>query len=206
VNIGREMEFTSATKMKRLIIRLVEVFDKFLIGFFVLNLILGVIIGDFTVIRVKYPCSVGVPYYCREHPYNLYWPPESVARAFLTHMYQNDPLGFSRPAWYMVTQYIGVTLWLPFYLIAIYAFLIRANWIRIPGIMWATSLCLFLIMIISEGLVGDYQRNEQMRSLVIENLLWLVLCPLALIRFLVTENLFNFWPILRVPNRQKKFV
>lgn len=163
--------------------------------FLFFNWVVAVMIGDMAMCFISDPCTVGVPYKCTNisnSGVGSYWPPESVASAFFWHMYDNDPLGYARPTWYMVTQWLGVFVWSIYYPVAIYAFIKGKNWIRIPTIMYCTSLILILTMIVSEGLFGDYQRSDDKYwSVVTENGPWLVIIPTLLFRMLSSDKPFG---------------
>jgi len=69
---------------------------------------------------------------------------------------QFDPLLKNNPLWYRVMAVVSPTIYLPFYLAAIYAFIFQKEWIRIPAIMWSTALILQLVIIFAEQFWGVY--------------------------------------------------
>jgi hypothetical protein len=168
--------------------------DWYYVYFFVINLVVAVSIYDTTMIFVPKSCSVGVPNDC--DPTTTWWPPTVLARAFHQHMYDNDPLGYARPTWFMVTIWMGLLLWGPFYIVAIFAFIRGDNRIRIPCIMYCTAMIVILTMITAENLIGPHKRAD-VYSFFQENALWLVTIPALLIKMLKSDTPFNNSSVLK---------
>jgi hypothetical protein len=51
---------------------------------------------------------------------------------------------------------ISPLVYLPFYAVASYALIRRRNWIRVPGIIWASCLLYSMVVILAEELFGQY--------------------------------------------------
>ncbi|EKX36053.1 hypothetical protein GUITHDRAFT_52673, partial [Guillardia theta CCMP2712] len=59
-----------------------------------------------------------------------------------------DPLLTSRPLWFKSLIMAEVVFQLPFFFVALYAFRTRANWIRVPSIVYAAHACTQMVPIL----------------------------------------------------------
>ena len=51
-------------------------------------------------------------------------------------------------------------LYVPFYIFAIYAFIMEREWIRVPALMWGYGLLLTMIVVLREELYGVYSTKD----------------------------------------------
>ena len=84
------------------------------------------------------------------------WPPRAIVD--LGHWWGStfDPVLNARPVWWRATIWIDAILFGPYYALAIYAFIRRRNWIRIPSIMYASVMLTNVTIILSEEIWGPY--------------------------------------------------
>jgi hypothetical protein len=89
------------------------------------------------------------------------WPPKQYVE--LVHWWGEnyDPMILLRPTWYRIAMWYNVVLFVPYYLFAFYAFLFGREWIRTPTMMYASSICILMSMLITEALF-----NKELASTV----------------------------------------
>ena len=51
-------------------------------------------------------------------------------------------------------------LYVPYYFVAIYAFIAEKDWIRIPTLMWGYGLLLTMVVVLREELFGAYPTKD----------------------------------------------
>ena len=73
-------------------------------------------------------------------PHTPRWPPAPCVAAIHWWGRTADRLVLARPVWFKVAIWLEVLVQAPFYVVAIFAFLRRANWIRTPAIVYCTVL------------------------------------------------------------------
>ena len=109
------------------------------------------------------------------------WPPRIAVDVIHFYGRTLDPDLMARPPWWKMTIWIEVIFFGPFYLAALYAFLKGRDWIRIPSIMYATSIITNVLIILSEEKYGDYPAPNFPVVLLI-NLPWVIFPGLLLVR------------------------
>ncbi|OQR95103.1 hypothetical protein ACHHYP_00389 [Achlya hypogyna] len=66
------------------------------------------------------------------------WPPPFLVRALHQWGDDFDPLLNARPLWFKVCFGLEMTLQVPYYIVAIYAFTKGCEWIRLPTVIYAS--------------------------------------------------------------------
>jgi hypothetical protein len=139
--------------------------------------ILGYLIFNF--LFVSYIISIEqivIPGPVTLHPVNFQypaWPPKFFID--VVHWWEGnfDPLLLARPVWYKATIWIDVLLFGPFYGIAIFAFLKRKNWIRVPALLYSAIMFTNVTIILSEEMWGPHAAANPMIP-VLANLAWFI--------------------------------
>ncbi|KAF0718316.1 Aste57867_1767 [Aphanomyces stellatus] len=87
----------------------------------------------------------------------LNWPPQPLVHAL--HQWGNDfdHLLNARPLWFKVMFVMEIFFQVPYYIIAIYGFLNRSEWIRVPTLLYAAQSITTMIIVLVEQLVGEYK-------------------------------------------------
>lgn len=70
---------------------------------------------------------------------------------------ESDHLVCINPVWFKTMTLIAVFYNLAFYIVAIYAIAKAKEWIRVPTLIWAVILSIFLVTMISEQKWGEYR-------------------------------------------------
>uniref|UniRef100_A0A8D0FJD5 Transmembrane protein 97 n=1 Tax=Strix occidentalis caurina TaxID=311401 RepID=A0A8D0FJD5_STROC len=74
-----------------------------------------------------------------------------------------DPLMLQPPAWFKAFMYCEAVLQLPFFPVAVYAFLKGGcRWIRTPAIIYSTHAATTLFAILAHILFHDFSQSEQL--------------------------------------------
>jgi hypothetical protein len=138
-------------------------FDMVLLGFFAINLLFVTYIISLEQIVIETPFAYAPPA----------WPP----RFFLNiiHWWEKtfDPLLWARPAWYRATIWLDVLVFGPFYAVALYAFWLGRDWIRIPSVIWGSIMFTNVFIILSDELKGIHASPHPV-VVVMANAAWLV--------------------------------
>jgi emopamil binding protein len=153
-------------------------FDIAFIAFFVINL--GFITYCFDIEQL----TIADP---RHFTYPL-WPPRAIVD--LVHWWGRnfDPPLMAREAWWRATIWIDVLGFGPFYGAAIYAFVKRRDWIRLPAIIWSSVMLTNVTIILFEEFAGAHATSRP-GVIVAANLAWL-LFPVAMIARMRGERPF----------------
>ena len=85
----------------------------------------------------------------------------------------NDPVLLARPVWWKVTIWIDALFFGPFYLVAIYAYVVGKEWIRIPSLIYASTLLTNVLIILGEEIYGEHA-TPQLPIVLLANLPWLL--------------------------------
>lgn len=154
--------------------------DWVFVGFFVFNFVFVSYMIDLECVLIRDTNSFDYPV----------WPPEPFVR--LVHWYGRnyDPLLMARPPFWMMTMYIDVFVFGPFYAVALYAFIRGRDWIRVPAIIWAAMMITNVCIILNEEIFGEY-RTDHLPLVVLLNLSWLILPVLTLWRMISTAHPFT---------------
>jgi len=109
------------------------------------------------------------------------WPPRFIVD--LSHWWGSnfDPLLNARPVWWRATIWIDAIFFGPYYAFAIYAFLKRKNWIRVPSIVYASVMLTNVTIILSEEIWGPLA-TPHLAAVVGANASWIVVPALILYR------------------------
>ncbi|MBF6595481.1 MAG: DUF2781 domain-containing protein [Thermaceae bacterium] len=120
--------------------------DLSVVGFFLVNLLFITYIVDLEQLVIADPTHFQYPL----------WPPSALID--LVHWYGSsfDPVLMARPMWWKMTIWIDVLFFGPFYVVAIYAFLSRKNWIRIPAIIYSSVMMTNVTIILGEEVAGAH--------------------------------------------------
>lgn len=142
--------------------------DLLFVCFFVLNFGFITYIVDIEQLTIADPGSFTQPL----------WPPAPFVD--LIHWYGEtyDPLLLARPPWWRMTIWIDVLYFGPFYLAAIYAFVKRRNWIRVPALVWSGLMLANVLIILMEERYGPHAAPNFWIVLAF-NLPWLLM-PFAM--------------------------
>jgi hypothetical protein len=143
--------------------------DIVVLGFFVVNLLVITYMVDLEQLVITDPAHFTYPF----------WPPPFMVDAVHWWGRTFDPVLLARPAWWKATIWIDALFFGPFYVAAIYAFIKGRNWIRIPGIIYASVMLTNVTIILSEEAFGQY-RTPELGIVLLANAAW-VLFPLYLI-------------------------
>lgn len=114
----------------------------------------------------------------RDFDYPL-WPPAPVVD--LVHWWGEtyDPLLLARPPFWRMTIWIDVLYFGPFYFVALYAFLRRRDWIRVPALVWSGMMLANVLIILMEEAYGQHA-TDHLGMVLAANASWL-LVPLLVI-------------------------
>lgn len=88
------------------------------------------------------------------------WPPEVCARAVQWWGRQADALVLARPVWFQVAIWLEIFVQVPFYLLGIFAFVRRLDWIRIPAIVYSTVLFTIMPIVLGEQYYGEHATKK----------------------------------------------
>ncbi|MFH1018102.1 MAG: emopamil-binding family protein [Pseudomonadota bacterium] len=118
------------------------------------------------------------------------WPPKVFVD--LIHWYGRtfDPVLMARPVWWRVTIWWDSLLFGPFYVLAIYAYIRGRNWIRIPGIIWASIMLAGVAVILAEEMWGPHATPNRPMVLAL-NAPWFLIPLFVLVRNSLKPNLFG---------------
>ncbi|MEV0271690.1 MAG: DUF2781 domain-containing protein [Hamadaea sp.] len=142
--------------------------DLLFVVFFLINLGFVTYIVDIEQLIIADPAHFAAPL----------WPPGPLLD--LIHWYGDtyDPLLMARPPWWKATIWIDVLLFGPFYLAAVYAFVRRRNWIRVPALVWSGMMLSNVLIILMEERYGPHATPDFGFVLAV-NLPWLLM-PFAM--------------------------
>jgi hypothetical protein len=143
--------------------------DWTVLAFFLVNLLVITYIVDLEQIVISDPSHFSYPL----------WPPPFMVD--LVHWWGRtfDPVLMARPVWWKVTIWIDALFFGPFYVAAIYAFIKGREWIRIPGIIYASVMLTNVSIILGEEAFGQY-RTPALGMVVLANAAW-ILFPLYIV-------------------------
>ncbi len=101
------------------------------------------------------------------------WPPPAAVDAIHWWGRTFDPVLLARPAWWKVTIWIDGLFFGPFYIVAIYAYIKGKEWIRIPSIIYASTLLTVVLVILGEE-IGGTHTTPHLPIVLLANLPWLL--------------------------------
>ena len=154
-------------------------FDLVFLAFFFVNLTFITYIVDLEQLVIADPHHFSYPA----------WPPARLVD--LVHFWGDrfDPLQNARPVWWKATIWIDALFFGPFYAFALYAFVRGRDWIRLPGIIWASVMMTNVTIIMSEEIFGPFA-SPRLLIVTLANAPWF-LFPVALIARLWREAPFR---------------
>ena len=88
------------------------------------------------------------------------WPPAPCVRAIHWWGKTADKLVLARPVWFQVAIWLEIVVQAPFYAVAIYAFLRRKNWIRLPAVVYAVVLLTIMPIVLGEQYFGEHATDK----------------------------------------------
>jgi len=143
--------------------------DWAILGFFAVNLLVITYMVDLEQLVIADPAHFTYPV----------WQPPFMVDAVHWWGRTFDPVLLARPVWWKVTIWIDALFFGPFYVAAIYAFIKGREWIRIPGIIYASVMLTNVAIILGEEMFGQY-RTPALGMVLLANAAW-VLFPVYLI-------------------------
>lgn len=163
--------------------------DIAILAFFFVNILFITYVVDveqLTIPEVADPADFAYPI----------WPPRPAVD--LIHWWGRtfDPLLMARPAWWKATIWIDSLFFGPFYVAAIYAWIRRRNWIRIPGIIYGSTLITIVLVILAEERFGSHP-SPNFPVVLMANLPWLVMPAIIIFRLARDAHPFGQAPELR---------
>jgi hypothetical protein len=145
--------------------------DLVIVAFFAVNLLFITYMVDLEQLVIPDPAHFAYPA----------WPPHFMVD--LVHWWGRtfDPVLLARPVWWRMTIWIDVLAFGPFYAVAIYAFVRGRGWIRVPSVMWASSMLTVVTVIMGEETFGPH-RSPQLGVVWLANAGWILFPLLVLVR------------------------
>ena len=122
--------------------------DRVLVGFFALFAFTSLVMEPYFVFGIDYH---------RHDPFAAGW-------LFYS---QFDPAFLDRPLWLRIMCGIDLFLFGPFYLILIYAFVKRRNWIRVPALLYVSAIVYSTILYFAWEFVSERGRANLLMVVVI---------------------------------------
>jgi hypothetical protein len=137
--------------------------DIAILLFFFINILVITYIVDVEQLVIADPSNFTYPL----------WPPPAAVD--LIHWWGRtfDPVLMARPAWWKVTIWIDSLFFGPFYIVGIYAYIKGKDWIRIPSIIYASTLLTNDLIILGEEISGIHA-TPRLPIVVLANLPWLL--------------------------------
>ena len=145
--------------------------DVAIVAFFALNLFFITYMVDLEQLVIPDPYHFSYPI----------WPPRFAVDAVHSWGSNYDPVLMARPAWWKVTIWIDALFFGPFYAAAIYAFIRRRDWIRVPALLWAATMLTNVSLILGEEAFGEH-RTPHLAIVLLANVGWVVFPLLVLYR------------------------
>jgi hypothetical protein len=134
-----------------------------IVAFFVVNLAVITYMVDLEQLVIADPYNFTYPL----------WPPPFMVD--LVHWWGDtfDPVLMARPMWWKMTIWIDSLFFGPFYVFGIYAFVRGREWIRIPGIIYASVLLTNVTIILGEEAFGPH-RSPALGIVLLANAAWIL--------------------------------
>ena len=120
--------------------------DLIFVVFFAVNLVFVSYALDVEQLVIKDPANFTYPV----------WPPSGFVDAAHGYGRMYDPLLIARPPFWQGIIWIDAVFYGPFYIAAIVAFVWGYDWIRLPALLWAGSLCTCVVVILMEERYGQW--------------------------------------------------
>lgn len=145
--------------------------DLAIVAFFAINLLFITYVVDLEQLVIADPHHFSYPI----------WPPRFAVDAVHWWGSTYDPVLMARPAWWKVTIWIDALFFGPFYVIAIYAWLRRRPWIRVPSLLWAATMLTNVSIILGEEAFGEH-RTPLLAVVLLANAAWVLFPALVIYR------------------------
>jgi EXPERA (EXPanded EBP superfamily) len=154
--------------------------DIAILVFFVINILFITYIVDIEQLIIPDPSHFSYPL----------WPPPTAVD--LIHWWGRtfDPVLLARPAWWKVTIWIDSLFFGPFYIVAIYAYVTGKDWIRIPSIIYGSTLITIVLIILGEEIYGIHA-TPHLPIVLMANLPWLLFPIYIIYRMWRSEHPFT---------------
>jgi hypothetical protein len=136
--------------------------DIAILAFFLVNILFITYIVDLEQLVIADPAHFTYPI----------WPPPAAVDIIHWWGRTFDPVLLARPAWWKVTIWIDALFFGPFYIVAIYAYIKGKEWIRIPSIIYASTLLTVVLVILGEE-IGGTHATPHLPIVLLANLPWL---------------------------------
>jgi hypothetical protein len=121
------------------------------------------------------------------NPTAAVWPPQPLIRLLHDYGRTVDPALLAREAYWKGGIWVDLLFFGPFYFVALYAYTKGREWIRIPTLMWGSSILTSTTIIVFEEVAGRHRSPEQLR-------MWLTYGPWLLVPALA------IWRMARAPH------
>ena len=131
------------------------------------------------------------------------WPPELCVRAVHWWGGLADKLVLARPVWFQVAIWLEVFVQAPFYVLAIFAFVRRRNWIRIPAIIYSTVLLTIMPIVLTEQYIGEHATERPLLVTLVYSA-YVLVPTLLLVRVRNVEVFEPYTRPLRIPRTASK--
>ena len=128
--------------------------DKAFVAWFVIGTMIGLCI-DMEQVMISDPLKYGT-----SPATTPLWPPEPFARAVQWWGRHADALVLARPVWFQVAIWLEIFVQVPFYLMGIFAFTRRLNWVRIPAIVYSVVLLTIMPIVMGEQYFGEHATKK----------------------------------------------
>lgn len=154
--------------------------DGYFVGFFLLNLFFISTVVDVEQLVIDDPANFEYPI----------WPPPPLVD--LIHWYGShfDPPLMAREAWWRATIWIDQLFFIPFYAMAVYAFIKGKDWIRNWCFIWGAVMMTNVFIICFEEAVGNHPTDNLPMVLAL-NAPWFLTPVLLMWRMWKTEHPFT---------------
>ncbi|MGE5601796.1 MAG: EXPERA domain-containing protein [Nitrososphaerales archaeon] len=143
--------------------------DIAILAFFLVNILFITYVVDIEQLIIPDPAHFNYPT----------WPPPPAVDAIHWWGRTFDQVLLARPVWWKMTIWIDVLFFGPFYVAAIYCFVKGRDWIRIPSIIYASTLLTNVVIILGEEAHGLHA-TPNFPAVFAANLPWL-LFPILII-------------------------
>jgi hypothetical protein len=168
-------------RMARSVIPLRErPWDFVFLAFFLVNLCFITYIVDIEQLIIADPTHFMYPV----------WPPAFFVDMVHAYARAHDPLVLARPPWWKMTIWFDALGFGPFYACGIYAFVRGREWIRLPSLLYGSSIVTIVSIILSEEYGGPHAAPNFPFVLLL-NLPWLLVPASLIVRMWRSEHPFT---------------
>ena len=154
--------------------------DILFIAFFLINLAFITYIIDIEQLIIPDPYHFTYPI----------WPLPFMVDTIHWYGQNFDPLLMARPVWWKMTIVIDSLFFGPFYVVATYSFIKGKNKIRIPSIIYSSTMITIVLIILSEEIFGPH-KSPALLVVLADNFPWMIIPILLIYRMLTSEKPFT---------------